>query len=168
MTAANSSSQWSIPPVAATTINLESNAFVSAGQFVGRSSESTHRVGSSSAISAPAAATNVVSDAPAVLSGKGLAQHSFLYTGERDCRKTDQTMFVVRGGKVVWTYSIPIKDADGTLQELGDATMLANGNPVICNWCPPNLDPKYWPGTVQVLEVTPEKNRLGVARMEGS
>jgi hypothetical protein len=66
-------------------------------------------------------------------------------------------MFVVRGGKVVWTYSIPIKDADGTLQELGDATMLSNGNTVICNWCPHNLDPKLWLGTVQVLEVTPEK-----------
>ena len=45
---------------------------------------------------------------------------------------TTGLMFVVRGGKVVWTYSIPIKDADGTLQELGDATMLSNGNVVFC------------------------------------
>ena len=77
-------------------------------------------------------ATNAVSFAPAVLPGNGLAQHPFLYTGEWDYRKTNQTMFVVRGGKVVWSYSIPIKDADGTLQELGDATMLSNGNIVFC------------------------------------
>jgi hypothetical protein len=93
---------------------------------------------------APAAATNVISYAPAVLPGKGLAQHSFLYTGEWDYRKPDQTMFVVRGGKVVWTYSIPIKDADGTLQELGDATMLTNGNIVFCR-------------KVGASEVTPDK-----------
>jgi hypothetical protein len=77
-------------------------------------------------------ATSAVSYAPAVLPGNGLAQHSFLYTGEYEVRYPDQTMFVVRGGKVVWTYSIPIKDADGTLQELGDATMLSNGNIVFC------------------------------------
>jgi hypothetical protein len=77
-------------------------------------------------------AINAVSYAPAVLPGKGLTQHPFLYTGEWDYRKTNQTMFVVRDGKVVWTYSIPTKDADGTLQELGDATMLSNGNIVFC------------------------------------
>jgi hypothetical protein len=70
--------------------------------------------------------------APEKLPGIGLKQHSFLYTGEWDYRKTDQTMFIVRDGKVVWTYSIPIKDTDGTLQELGDATMLSNGNIVFC------------------------------------
>jgi PQQ-like domain len=86
----------------------------------------------SAATSAPAAPTNIISYAPAVLPGKGLAQHPFLYTGEWDYRKTNQTMFVVRDGRVVWTYSIPIKDADGTLQELGDATMLSNGNIVFC------------------------------------
>jgi hypothetical protein len=93
---------------------------------------------------APAAAANAVSYAPAVLPGKGLAQHPFLYTGEWDYRKADQTMFVVRGGKVVWTYSIPIKDARGTLQELGDATMLSNGNIVFCR-------------KVGASEVTPDK-----------
>jgi hypothetical protein len=34
-------------------------------------------------------ATNAVSYAPAVLPGKGLAQHPFLYTGEWDYRKTN-------------------------------------------------------------------------------
>jgi hypothetical protein len=59
----------------------------------------------SAATTAPAAATNIISYAPAVLPGKGLAQHPFLYTGEWDYRKTNQTMFIVRDGKVVWTYS---------------------------------------------------------------
>jgi hypothetical protein len=89
--------------------------------------------------------TNAVSYAPTVLPGNGLAQHPFLYTGEWDYRKTNQTMFVVRDGKVVWTYSIPIKDANGTLQELGDATMLSNGNIVFCR-------------KTGASEVTPDKN----------
>src|ERR1017187_9181106 len=77
-------------------------------------------------------ATNAVSYAPAVLPGNGLAQHPFLYTGEWDYRNTNQTIFLVRDGKVAWRYSIPINDANGTLQELGDATMLSNGNVVFC------------------------------------
>ena len=76
---------------------------------------------------APAPAVPVLT-APAVLPGQGLVQHPFLYVGEWDYRKPDQTMFIVRDGKVVWTYSIPIKTADGTLQEWGDATLLSNGN----------------------------------------
>jgi len=86
----------------------------------------------------------VVSYRPEVLPGKGLAQHPFLYTGEWDHRKTVQTIFVVRDGKVVWTYDIPIKDKDGTLQELGDATMLSNGNIIFCR-------------KVGASEVTPDK-----------
>jgi hypothetical protein len=82
--------------------------------------------------------------APAVLPGKGLGQHDFLYTGEWDYRNTNQTMFVVRDGKVVWTYSIPIKDAHGTLEELGDATMLSNGNIVFCR-------------KIGASEITPDK-----------
>jgi hypothetical protein len=92
----------------------------------------------------PAPATNVVSYAPAVLPGNGLAQHPFLYTGEWDHRKTNQTIFVVRDGKVVWTYDIPINDTNGTLQELGDATMLSNGNILFCR-------------KVGASEVTPDK-----------
>ena len=69
---------------------------------------------------------------PAVLPGKGLAQHPFLYTGEWDTRRKDQMMSIVRDGKVVWSYSIPLNDADGTLEELGDATMLSNGNIAFC------------------------------------
>jgi len=65
---------------------------------------------------------------PAVLPGNGLSQHPFMYAGEWDTRKTEQTIFIVRGGKVVWTYSIPTNDANKVLQELSDATMLSNGN----------------------------------------
>ena len=97
------------------------------------------------ATNAPVIATNVVSYAPAVLPGKGLAQHPFVYTGEWDHRgNRDQTIFVVRGGKVAWTYSIPIKDTNGVLQELGDATMLSNGNIVFCR-------------KVGASEITPDK-----------
>jgi hypothetical protein len=90
-------------------------------------------------------ATNTVSYAPAVLPGNGLTQHPFLYTGEWDHRANrDQTIFVVRDGKVTWTYSIPINDTNGTLQELGDATMLSNGNIVFCR-------------KVGASEITPDK-----------
>lgn len=64
------------------------------------------------------------------LPGNGLSQHPFLYAGEWDIRENHlQTIHVVRGGKVVWSYGIPIKDAvKDEIQELGDAFMLANGN----------------------------------------
>lgn len=61
--------------------------------------------------------------------GKGLKQHDFLYVGEWDMRNPQgQKMFVVRDGKVVWQYSIPLRTATGGIQEFDDATMLSNGN----------------------------------------
>ena len=65
---------------------------------------------------------------PTPLPGKGLAQHPFLYTGEWDTRKPVQTIFLLRDGKVVWTYSIPTKDEKGQLNEFDDIHMLSNGN----------------------------------------
>ncbi len=63
------------------------------------------------------------------LPGKGLKQHDFLYAGEWDIRKpAAQSMFLVRKGKVVWQYSIPLRTALGAVQEFDDATMLSNGN----------------------------------------
>lgn len=63
------------------------------------------------------------------LPGKGLKQHDFLYAGEWDIRKPSaQSMFLVRGGKVVWHYSIPLRTATGAVQEFDDATLLSNGN----------------------------------------
>jgi PQQ-like domain len=81
---------------------------------------------------------------PADLPGLGLARHPFLYTGEWDHRNTTQTIFLVRGGKVVWTYQVPTKDSSGTMEELGDATLLSNGNVIFCR-------------KVGASEVTPEK-----------
>lgn len=65
---------------------------------------------------------------PAHLPGNGLAQHDFLYAGEWDTRNPTETIFLVRGGKVVWTHQIPDKDANGVLNEWGDIHMLSNGN----------------------------------------
>src|SRR5688572_18709097 len=62
------------------------------------------------------------------LPGRGLAQHDFLYSGEWDTRKTNQTMFLIKGGKVVWTYEIPIKDGNGNLSEYSDMHRLSNGD----------------------------------------
>jgi hypothetical protein len=65
---------------------------------------------------------------PDILPGKGLAEHDFLYSGEWDTRKDTQTIFRVIGGKVVWTWSIPIKDRNGQLSEFSDIHQLSNGN----------------------------------------
>ncbi len=51
------------------------------------------------------------------LPGKGLAEHPMLYVGE-NCNK----MFLVKDGKVIWTYST------GTGPEFDDVWMLSNGN----------------------------------------
>jgi hypothetical protein len=57
------------------------------------------------------------------LPGKGMAQHPFLYCGEWQNRSTSQqTMYIVKGGKIAWSYINPLKG------ELGDCTMLSNGN----------------------------------------
>lgn len=82
---------------------------------------------------ASAKPTNVVAlpypEPPAVLPGNGLAQHDFLYSGEWDTRKTNQTMFLIRGGQVAWTYQIPIHDEfNGQLSEFSDMHRLSNGD----------------------------------------
>ena len=58
-----------------------------------------------------------VSPPDASLPGKGLAQHPMLFVGE-GCNK----MFLVNGGKVVWTFST------GKGGEFDDVWMLSNGN----------------------------------------
>src|ERR1041385_1949324 len=66
---------------------------------------------------------------PSVVPGKGLAQHDFLYTGEWDTRKTNATLFLIRGGNVVWTYEIPRKDEkNGQESEFSDMHRLSNGD----------------------------------------
>jgi len=91
-----------------------------------------------------ATATIPISYAPAILPGNGLAEHPFLLTGEADSRNPVQTLFVVRDGKIAWSYSVPSYDPDGQMEELGDATMLSNGNIVFCR-------------KVAASEVTPDK-----------
>lgn len=66
--------------------------------------------------------------APAQLPGKGLAQHPFFYAGEWNYPKAQQAMFIVRDGKVVWSYEIPLKTPAGEISEYSDATLLSNGN----------------------------------------
>ena len=57
------------------------------------------------------------------LPGKGLFQHPFLYAGEWQHKSMrDQKMYLVKEGKVVWTYTMPQEG------EYGDAFMLSNGN----------------------------------------
>src|SRR6478672_1626266 len=66
--------------------------------------------------------------APTTLPGNGLAQHDFLYCGEWDTRNPMETIFLVKGGKVVWTCQIPDKDEKGQLNEFDDIHLLSNGN----------------------------------------
>jgi Mal s 1 allergenic protein-like len=55
--------------------------------------------------------------------GRGLAQHPFLYCGEWQRQSTsDQTMYIVRDGKIAWSYTNPLRG------ELGDCSLLRNGN----------------------------------------
>ncbi|MGA2774034.1 MAG: hypothetical protein ABSG26_24825 [Bryobacteraceae bacterium] len=56
---------------------------------------------------------------PAVLPGRGLAQHDFFYAGEAQ----SQDMYIVRKGKVVWEFHD--RTAKG---EISDAVLLSNGN----------------------------------------
>jgi len=60
---------------------------------------------------------NSTEETPANLPGNGLAQHPMLYVGE-NCNR----MFLVRDGKVTWTYNT------GKGPEFDDVWMLSNGN----------------------------------------
>jgi hypothetical protein len=62
--------------------------------------------------------TNSISYAPAVLPGKGLAQHDFVYSGEAH----EERLFIIRGGKIVWSYTHPGRG------EISDALLEPDGN----------------------------------------
>jgi hypothetical protein len=64
------------------------------------------------------AAENSATTAQA-LPGNGLAQHDFLYAGESKQRRA----FIVRKGRVVWSYDDPAGRG-----EISDAVLLSNGN----------------------------------------
>src|SRR5450631_1955792 len=62
-------------------------------------------------------------------SESGIDHRSFLYVGEWDTRHPEaQKIFLVRRGKVVWDYSIPLHPAPNANQEFDDITMLPNRN----------------------------------------
>jgi hypothetical protein len=69
---------------------------------------------------------------PEVLPGKGPAQHPFFYTGQWDFPKAEQTMYIVREGKITWSYSIPSKEK-GEISELTDATLLSDNSVVFAH-----------------------------------
>jgi hypothetical protein len=73
----------------------------------------------SAATAGAAAPATTEGRAPAQLPGKGLAQHDFVYSGESH----DRRIFIVRGGKVVWSYDDPAGKG-----EISDMVMLSNGN----------------------------------------
>ena len=57
----------------------------------------------------------------------GLDQRSFLFVGEWDTRHPEgQKIFLIRNGKVVWEYSIPLHPSPSENQEFDDITMLPN------------------------------------------
>jgi hypothetical protein len=83
----------------------------------------------SAALPAPQVSTDPVTTGP--LPGRGLSQHPFLYCGEFDYVHPEQTMYIVRGGKVEWSYSIPTRmmvRGKSQMAELGDCTRFSNGN----------------------------------------
>lgn len=67
-------------------------------------------------------------------------------------------------GETVWEFTQ--KDVpDIKLFVIQGAERLANGNTVIMNWCPTAIkNPKDWTGSVQVLEVTPDKKVVWALR----
>ena len=61
--------------------------------------------------------------------GNGVDHRSFLYVGEWDTRHPEaQKIFLVRNGKVIWYYSIPLHPTPNTNQEFDDVTMLPDRN----------------------------------------
>jgi hypothetical protein len=74
---------------------------------------------------------------PVHLPGNGLAQHDLLDAGEWDTRKTNATLFLVKGCKVVWTYSISRKDEFSSQEsEFSDINRCSNGDTIISNGHP--------------------------------
>jgi hypothetical protein len=69
-------------------------------------------------------------DAPVLgsLPGLGLAQHDFICAGQWDTRNPLETVTLVRGGKVVWTFTIPDKNERNETAEFSDIHLLSNGN----------------------------------------
>jgi hypothetical protein len=75
--------------------------------------------GNNSVISnTPVTTTNMVSYAPAILPGNGLAQHDFFYSGEA----REERLSIVRDGRIVWSYTHPGRG------EISDAVLEPDGH----------------------------------------
>ena len=66
--------------------------------------------------------------APGSLPGRGLAQHDFICAGQWDTRNPLETVTLVRGGKVAWTFTIPDKNERNETAEFSDIHLLSNGD----------------------------------------
>jgi hypothetical protein len=99
---------------AAATANAEKPAAPKAG--AGPFTATPKAVGS--ALAAGPAPVETPPPTLAALPGKGLAQHDFFYAGEG----LQERMFIVRDGKIVWSYTHNGKG------EISDAVLLSNGN----------------------------------------
>jgi outer membrane protein assembly factor BamB len=70
-----------------------------------------------------ALAQNDTLSAGSGLPARGMKLHDFLYAGEwQNSSFKDQQMFIVKNGKIVWSYTMPWEG------EYGDATLLSNGD----------------------------------------
>jgi hypothetical protein len=70
---------------------------------------------------------------------------------------------VNKQGQIVWQFSQ--EDApEYKFIIFQEVFRLDNGNTLICNWCPHDLDPQLWPSTVQLLEVTPAEKVVWALR----
>jgi hypothetical protein len=69
-------------------------------------------------------------------------------------------------GETVWEFTKADAAAAGiTLFVCQGLNRLANGNTVISNWCANGIkDAKEWPGSVQFIEVTPDKKIVWALR----
>jgi hypothetical protein len=76
-------------------------------------------VGATFLMAAHAQESKPAASFPAVLPGKGLAQHDFFYAGEAK----SEDMYIVRGGKVTWEFHDP-----ATKGEISDAVLLSDGS----------------------------------------
>lgn len=68
-------------------------------------------------------------------------------------------------GRTVWSFTrADAARAGYELRNIQEVSRLANGNTVMSNWVAGSLPPRDWPGSVQVLEVTPDKQVVWALR----
>jgi outer membrane protein assembly factor BamB len=77
----------------------------------------------------------VAAESSTPVSCTNLAAHPFLYAGEFQKQGTnyfdDQKIYLVRDGRIAWTYNVTKASVGGRLVELGDISMKTNGHIVM-------------------------------------